>query len=147
MIMELALALLAAPSVAASLAVFDPLVGHCWVTRIDETTTDRHCFQAMYGGAHVRDEHAVTSGGKQVYAGTTLYSAEGDAVSLIYLNSLGGVGRGNMTAAGRDLRFRLDMRGSPHAPSQHFEPTWRLGDGNYVVTSATGTQRFVLDDR
>ena len=54
-----------------------PFVGHCWSGDAPGGAgTDTHCFEAAYGGQHVRDRHAVKVGGKAVYAGETIYSVE-----------------------------------------------------------------------
>ena len=58
-----ALLLAAAPTAAAPL---DPFVGSCWAADFTPTMRDTHCFEAMYGGAHVRDRHEVKEGGKTV---------------------------------------------------------------------------------
>src|SRR5689334_8436315 len=51
---------------------FEPLaklVGHCWRAVIGKDTTDRHCFEAIYGGTHIKDAHVVSAGGRAVYSG------------------------------------------------------------------------------
>ncbi len=40
-----------------SLAIFKPFVGACWRADFSPTVHDTHCFEAMYGGAHIREIH------------------------------------------------------------------------------------------
>jgi hypothetical protein len=96
------------------LRMFEPLVGHCWQGEAPGGAgTDTHCFEAVYGGEHVRDRHTVLVGGNAVYSGETLYSVEGDRVSFTYWNSLGGVGRGNARRKSDAIDFTGSMRQDP----------------------------------
>ena len=130
----------------ARLAPLQDFVGHCWIAVIGEGTTDRHCFEPLYSGAHVRDRHAVMRGEQTLYAGETVYSAEGDRISFTYWNSLGGVGRGEASAQNGVLTFRMTMRATPDAAPQPIISTWhKLADG-YETTSGGVTRRFRRDD-
>ena len=40
-------------------------VGHCWEGPAPGGGTDTHCFEAVYGGQHVRDRHEVKVKGKE----------------------------------------------------------------------------------
>jgi hypothetical protein len=132
--MMLAAILLAAAPVTA--APLDPFVGSCWAADFTPTMRDTHCFEAMYGGAHVRDRHEVKEGGKTVYAGETIYSVEGEQAVFTYFNSLGGVGRGSLAGEGPLLRFKGDMRASPDKPQQPIDSEWRVvDDDHYEVRS------------
>ena len=145
--MILAILIAAADEPASSqLAVFKPLVGHCWSATIAKDTVDRHCFTAMYGGAHVRDDHVVKASGREVYSGSTIYSVEGEALTLTYYNSMGGVGRGSAKSAGPDVQFTMTMRARPGDPPAPHKATWRIGPDGYTVTNAGGTHLFVRDD-
>ena len=140
------LALIAAASTAAAsvpaemaqsaLQPWASFVGHCWTGPAPGSSgaVDTHCFEAVYGGQHIRDRHEVKASGKTVYAGETLYSVEGSTVTFVYWNSLGGVGRGAATVAGDRMSFAGDMRGSPSGASEHFTSTWRKVDGGYEVS-------------
>jgi hypothetical protein len=90
MLLGLILAAQSAASPVADLSAFKPFVGACWRAEFSATINDTHCFEAMYGGAHVRDRHEVKSDGKIVYAGETIYSADGPNLVFTYVNSLGG---------------------------------------------------------
>ena len=80
------------------------LVGHCWAGPAPGNAgTDKHCFESVYGGQHVRDRHSVTVNGKEVYAGESVYSAKGSQVIFTYWNSLGGLGTGTAVVAGRRM--------------------------------------------
>jgi hypothetical protein len=136
------LALFAAASVASAptemaqsaLQPWASFVGHCFSGPAPGKGVDTHCFEALYGGQHVRDRHEVKVDGKTVYAGETLYSVEGPNVTFVYWNSLGGVGRGAASVAGDQMSFAGDMRASPTGASQHFDATWRKVDGGYEVS-------------
>lgn len=125
------------------LAALDPWVGHCWVAEITPDTTDRHCFTAVYGGAHVRDAHDVVKNGKTVYSGETLYSVEGGKIVFTYWNSLGGVMRGGMTP-GPELRFTMKAAkaGDPDSAT-----VWRRTADGYETKTSGKIRRFRRDDR
>ena len=116
-------ALLLAAQSPADLSAFAPFAGSCWIADFTSTMSDTHCFEAMYGGVHVRDRHEVKEKGKIIYAGETVYSLDGHSAVFTYFNSLGGIGRGsrcdrlrgrNRSAArcrhGRSDRSRPDRR-------------------------------------
>ena len=88
-----------------------PFVGHCWSGDAPGGAgTDTHCFEAAYGGQHVRDRHTVKVDGKAVYAGETIYSVEQGADYFTYWNSLGGVGHGTAQQAGDRIAFQGEMQ-------------------------------------
>lgn len=135
------LALLAAATAhAADLAPLKPLVGACWRAELTSTASDTHCFEPMYGGAHVRDRHEVREGGKVVYAGETIYSVDGSDVVFTYVNSLGGVGQGKLHVQGSVLSFAGSMRASPdQSQLQPMDSEWHLIDASrYEVLSKGG---------
>jgi len=138
------LALFVAAQGAINLSAFAPLTGSCWITDFTPTMSDTHCFEAMYGGAHVRDRHEVKEKGKVVYAGETIYSLDGDSAGFTYFNSLGGVGHGAMQPSGPTLHFKGNMRGSPDKPPQEIDSEWRIIDKDHydvrslVRSAATG---------
>jgi hypothetical protein len=115
----------------ASLAPFKPFLGSCWRTDFSPTVRDVHCFEAMYGSAHVRDRHEVKEGGKIVYAGETIYSADGPDLVFTYYNSLGGVGQGKVGSTEKMLGFTGSMRASPDKPEQAIDSEWRLIDADH----------------
>ena len=130
----------------APLTPLQDFVGQCWISVIGEGTTDRHCFEPLYGGAHLRDRHAVMRSGKTLYAGETVYSAEGSRISFTYWNSLGGVGRGEATTQNGVLTFRMTMRATPDAVPQPIVSTWHKTTDGYETTSGGVTRRFLRDD-
>ena len=132
---------------ASSLTVFEPLIGSCWRAQIAPGTTDTHCFEPMYERAHVRDRHEVHAGGKTVYAGETVYSLEGRAVSFTYVNSLGGVGRGSVAKGGNRLRFDGTMRASPDAQAQPIATEWTLVDRNAYETRDSSSAKVTRFNR
>lgn len=113
-----------------------PFVGHCWSGAAPGKGVHTHCFEAVYGGQHVRDRHEVKIEGRTVYSGETLYSVEGKGVTFTYWNSIGGVGRGTAIAKGPELDFSGEVRATPDTPSEHFAARWRKVDGGYEVTDA-----------
>jgi hypothetical protein len=129
------LALLAAAQVADAprpdLSAFRPVLGACWRTDFSATMHDTHCFEPMYGGAHVRDRHEVQEGGKTVYAGETIYSVDGPGLVFTYVNSLGGVGLGKVGTAGAILGFTGTMRASPDKAEQPIDSEWRVIDADH----------------
>lgn len=135
----LVLALLAAAEAAPAnrLSMFTPFVGSCWRSHFSATVEDTHCFEPMYGGAHVRDRHEVQENGKTIYAGETIYSADGPDLVFTYVNSLGGVGQGTFRpGTGTTIRFAGKMRASPDRAQQPIDSEWRLlGDDRYEVRS------------
>ena len=138
------LALLTAAQAVASpptLAPFKPLVGSCWRASFSATTTDTHCFEAMYGGAHIRDRHEVKEKGNTVYAGETIYSVDGPDLVFTYVNSLGGVGLGKVGSTDRSLGFTGTLRASPDKPEQPIDSEWKLlSPDSYEVQSMIRTK-------
>lgn len=120
----------------ADLSPFNPLVGACWRADLSATVNDTHCFETLYGAAHVLDRHEVRDNGKTIYAGETIYSADGSQLVFTYVNSLGGVGHGTAHAEKSRLRFVGHMRGSPADAEQPLNSEWRLVDpDHYQVRS------------
>lgn len=128
------------------LAALQDYIGHCWLTRIDDVTTDRHCFSRVYGGAHVRDTHVVSRDGQPVYQGETLFSDEAGQLSFTYWNSLGGIGRGTALASGNELRFSLVMRAAPGSAPVTSSFRWRLLDDGYETSGDGVVRHFARDD-
>ncbi len=119
---------------------FEPmvfLIGHCWEGKFDGGETDRHCFESVYDGQHIRDRHEVT-GTKGVYRGETIYSREGQAVSYTYWNSLGGVSRGSMKPDGDKLDFGEEKYRGPDGKEASIATHWqRKGPDAYeAITSS-----------
>lgn len=120
----------------ADLSPFKPFLGACWRTNFTATVQDTHCFEPMYGGAHVRDRHEVKEGGMTVYAGETIYSADGPDLVFTYFNSLGGVGIGKVGSSEKALGFTGTMRAAPDKPEEEIDSEWRLIDvDHYEVRS------------
>ena len=113
------------------------LVGHCWRGRFASGEQDTHCFDAAYGGQHVRDRHEVT-GGAQLYSGETLYSVDGGAVSYTYWNSIGGVSRGSMRPRGDGLDFGTETYRGPNGRQAAITTAWRrAGDNAYEAMTSS----------
>lgn len=114
---------------------FASLVGHCWSGDAPGGSgRDTHCFEAVYGGQHIRDRHIVEVNGKTVYAGEALYSVEDGAITFTYWNSIGGVGHGSASASGPELHFSGQMRATPASRAEPMKATWRtVGDGYEVI--------------
>ena len=131
---------------AGPLAVFAPLLGHCFVATLSADTVNRHCFTSLYDGAHVRDAHVVLRKGKQVYAGETTYSAEGSRLLFTYFNSLGGAGKGTGERTGANVDFSGTMRGSPDGKALELKLRWTIGETFYEVANPPApTLRFVRE--
>jgi len=120
--------------------VFEPmafLVGHCWEGKFADGKTDTHCFDATYGGQHIRDRHEV-KGGKAVYRGETIYSREGQGVTYTYWNSLGGVSRGTMKPEDDKLDFGVEQHRTADGREIAIATYWQLkgADGYEAITSS-----------
>ena len=145
-------ALLLAAQSPADLSAFAPFAGSCWIADFTPTMSDTHCFEAMYGGVHVRDRHEVKEKGKIIYAGETVYSLDGHSAVFTYFNSLGGIGRGTVEPGGSTLHFKGSMRGSPDKPPQAIDSEWRIVDDDHydvrsLVKSASTAGNAVLHFR
>ena len=128
------------PAVREGLEPLGFLLGHCWRGEIQPGRSDVHCFEAVYGGQHVRDRHEVT-GGPAVYSGETLYSWDGaiDGVSYTYWNSQGGVSRGTMRPRAGQLDFDDQVYRSPVGREVTYSTYWRpTGDDAYEAVSKAG---------
>ncbi len=121
-----------------SLTMFDRLVGRCYIASVGPYSTDRHCFEGIYGRKHVRDRHSVTVDGKVVYAGETIYSRDGNSVVFTYFNTLGGVGHGKASATPGGITFTGSMRGTPSVAVQSMDSTWRWQAGGYAASDGKG---------
>jgi len=113
------------------LSAFKPFLGACWRADFSPTVHDTHCFEVMYGGAHVRDRHEVQDKGKTIYAGETIYSADGPDLVFTYFNSLGGVGLGKVGTTAKELGLTGTMRPAPDKPEQDIDSEWRLIDADH----------------
>jgi hypothetical protein len=137
--------ILAASSVAGmaqpQLQPWSYLAGHCWVGDAPGSAgRDKHCFESVYGGQHIRDRHSVTVAGKQVYAGETIYSAHGPKVIFTYWNSLGGLGTGEAAFNADTWSFSGSMHATATGADRPFTVTWRKVDGGYEVSDGPGTK-------
>jgi uncharacterized protein YndB with AHSA1/START domain len=113
------------------------LAGHCWRGEFPGgTKIDTHCFEAVYGGAHIRDRHEVL-GGKEVYRGETVYSwnARLGQVEYTYWNSLGGVSRGTMALKDGLLDFGNESYTGSDGKTMTIATAWRPGIDSYEVIS------------
>jgi hypothetical protein len=117
------------------------LVGHCWVgSAPGNSGTDKHCFESVYGGQHVRDRHVVTVGGREVYAGETIYSAKGPRVIFTYWNSLGGLGTGDAVVAGDEWRFSGTIHATASSAEESMAAVWKMVPGGYEILDAPGAK-------
>jgi len=120
------------------------LIGHCWVGPAPGNAgTDRHCFEAVFGGQHVRDRHSVTFDGKEVYAGESLYSAKGGQVIFTYWNSLGGLGTGHAEAVGKEWRFTGTIHETATSAEEPMTAAWKFVPGGYQVTEGSDPPRLL----
>lgn len=116
------------------LAPWSYLVGHCWVGSAPENAgQDRHCFKSVFGGQHIRDRHSVMAGGREVYAGKSIYSAQGPKVVFTYWNSLGGLGTGEAVFGGNEWRFNGSIRPTSSSAEQPMSAAWLKVDEGYEV--------------
>ena len=126
-----------------ALAIFAPLIGHCFAATIAPDTIDRHCFASVYEGAHVRDTHVVEAKGKVVLSGEILISFDGDGLEMSYFNSFGGVGYGTGSIEGSRFSFTGSMRKAPRLAPRPMDGRWRISDiGIDAETDGQPTRRF-----
>ena len=119
----------------APLQPLSALVGHCFVGPAPGNAgIDRHCFESVYGGQHVRDRHVVTVGGKPVYEGESIYSAKGRQVVFTYWNSLGGLGTGQAAIGSDDWRFTGTIHATANSAEEPMEAEWKIVPGGYQVS-------------
>lgn len=136
---------------ASSVALAEPLVplqflaGHCWQAKIgDGSQVDKHCFEPMYGGKHLRDRHVVTDAkGEVTYEGETIYAFNGKArrIEFAYFSSDGGVSYGSVIARedGRLLDFGDETFNGPDGKQLKISTEWRrVGDDAYDAVSRAG---------
>ena len=117
------------------------LVGHCWTGAAPgDSGQDKHCFEAVFGGQHVRDRHVVTVGGRDVYVGETIYSAQGPAVIFTYWNSLGGLGTGKASYSAGEWRFTGTIHATANGTEEPMYATWRKVNAGYEVLEAPGAK-------
>ena len=141
-----------APALSAQLSPLGYLVGHCWAGEFKGgAETDTHCFEALYGGRHVRDVHEVRkASGERTYAGETIYSWNGKAgrIEYTYVSSDGGVSRGSVKPVEGALDFGDEVYNGPDGKELRISTLWkRSGETAYDAISrssanATG-QRVV----
>ena len=145
MIANLVLALAGAAPLAEPLAPLQFLSGQCWQAPIgDGTQTDKHCFEPLYGGKHLRDRHVVTdAAGKVTYEGETIYAFNGKArrIEFAYFSSDGGVSYGSVAAKdeGQLLDFGDEVFNGPDGKELRIATEWRrIGEDAYEAVSRGG---------
>ena len=139
------IALLAAVSLAqAPLQPWSALVGHCFAGPAPggAGAIDKHCFEGVYGGEHVRDRHVVTKNGRAIYQGESLYSARGDQVIFTYWNSLGGLGTGKAVVAGDQWTFSGTIHATAVSAEEPMTATWTIVRHGYRVSEGSGPPRL-----
>ena len=135
--------LLAAALAEPPLQPLSVLVGHCWIGPAPvPNATDKHCFESIFGGQHVRDRHVVTLSGRDVYAGETIYSAKGNQVIFTYWNSLGGLGTGTASFAADEWRFTGTIHATATGDEQPMSAVWKVGAESYEVDAEGGPARL-----
>lgn len=121
-----------------SLKPLEFLIGHCWRGEFSKTgQQDTHCFEPVYGGAHVRDRHEVT-GKAEVYRGESLYSwnPEKKAIEYTYWNSAGGISRGGLTSTADRLIFDNEEHLRADGSRVTFSTFWRrVGTDSFEVVT------------
>jgi hypothetical protein len=137
------IALAAASFAQPPLEPWSALVGHCWSGSAPvKDGIDKHCFESVYGGQHVRDRHVVTVNGRAVYEGETIYSAKGSKVIFTYWNSIGGLGTGEAVLAGDDWRFSGTIHATATSSEQPMTAEWRIVPGGYEARDGSQPARL-----
>ena len=124
------------------------LVGHCWVGPAPGSQgSDKHCFESILGGQHVRDHHVVTVAGRDVYAGESIYSARGSQVIFTYWNSLGGLGTGTERVTSDKWHFSGTIHATATSDEEPMTAVWKmLPDGYEVTAEGGGARKFTRAD-
>lgn len=136
-----------ASPVSSSLEPLRFLVGACWRGEFnDGERIDTHCFEDIYGGAHIRDRHTVT-GGDSVYRGETIYSAqpESNEISYTYFNSLGGVSVGKARAYKNGSLIFPEHHEATDGSQLEIVTTWEVAKTNDAYVSNTVYNRVDPD--
>jgi hypothetical protein len=135
----------AAAALSEPLAPLQFLVGQCWQAPVAEgRQVDRHCFEPIYGGKHLRDRHVVTdAAGKVTYEGETIYAFNGKAkrIEFAYFSSDGGVSYGSVAAkdGGQLLDFGDEIFAGPDGKELRISTEWRrVGEDAYEAISRAG---------
>ena len=138
------IALLAAASLAqAPLQPWSALVGHCFAGPAPVAGgIDKHCFESVYGGQHIRDRHVVTEKGRAVYEGESLYSAKGSQVIFTYWNSLGGLGTGEAVVTGDSWKFTGTIHATASSAEQPMTAIWTMVPDGYRVVEGKEPPRL-----
>jgi hypothetical protein len=132
----------ATPIAEPPLKPWEALVGHCWAGPAPGNHgIDKHCFESVYGGQHVRDRHVVTVDGRIVYEGEALYSAKGQQVIFTYWNTIGGLGTGTADLAGGNWRFAGTIHATATSPEQPMAAVWTMQRDGYEVDAEGGPPR------
>jgi hypothetical protein len=130
------------PALQANLEPWSYLVGRCWNGPAPGNGgEDKHCFESVFGGQHVRDRHAVTAGGRVVYAGESIYSSQGPKVVFTYWNSLGGVGTGEAVFGSGEWRFAGAIHPTSTSAEEPMTAVWRKVEGGYEVREGSEPPR------
>ncbi len=137
--------LLFSAALAEPLAPLDFLASYCWQGSIgDGSRIDKHCFEPMYDGKHLRDRHVVTdAAGKVTYEGETIYAFNGKArrIEYAYFSSDGAVSYGSVSAkdGGQVLDFGDETFNGPDGKELKISTEWRrVGDDAYEAVSRAG---------
>jgi hypothetical protein len=140
----IALVAIAAASLAQPpLQPWSALVGHCFAGPAPVPGgIDKHCFESVYGGQHIRDRHIVTVAGKNVYEGETIYSAKGPKVIFTYWNSIGGLGTGEAVIAGDEWRFSGTIHATATSGEEPMAAVWMMAPDGYQVAGGKEPPRL-----
>ena len=138
------IALLAIAAIAQQpLQPWAPLVGQCFAGPAPVAGgIDKHCFESVYGGQHIRDRHVVTVDGRAVYEGESLYSVHGPKVIFTYWNSLGGLGTGEADLRTDRWKFSGTIHATADATEQPMTATWTVVPDGYEVSAEGGGPRL-----
>ncbi|MEO0998616.1 MAG: hypothetical protein AAFX58_13950 [Pseudomonadota bacterium] len=108
--------------------------GACWSgTFADGETTDTHCFQPVFGGVFVRDNHVVR-GARPAYAGETLYrwNPTERRFDYTYWDSNGGVSRGALVPDGNSLLSPAETYTDADGATRQIVSRWTItGDDTW----------------
>jgi hypothetical protein len=123
------------------------LAGHCWTGVFPGgKQTDTHCFNWIYGGKFLRDQHTVRAAGKPDALGESIYFWNSSAKQLeyLYIESDGGFSRGVVSTDTDSLVFP-DTTFVENGETQVYRSRWRhIAQNAYdVVTEIQAKNTWV----
>lgn len=134
-------ALAAQPPLLAELKPLGFLAGYCWRGTTQDREEETHCYEAVFGGKHIRDRYRAVRAG-EVRQGERLFSVDrvGDGVTVVFTEwkDTGEVSNGMLSSERGYLLFlekQIDGRAVSFQALATLQP---LGPDSYVEVVLAG---------